>query len=146
MKVLGFDPGGHTGYSIIRIEDKKIVPVDTGTIVGSAELKEKDFKTLISSVNVVVIEDFLVRPDKAKQGAFDWDRMQTPQEIAQLLTLCRIFEIPHHLQQPSIKPVGYGWAGMKYVPGKKGQHERDALAHAVYYVVKNKLARPVEKR
>jgi len=47
------------------------------------------------------------------------------------------------LQEPAIKPMGFGWAGLKYVPGKKGTHSQDAVAHAVYYAVKVLHALPL---
>jgi hypothetical protein len=72
--------------------------------------------------------------------------MITPQVIGSLTTLCKALERKAPVkQQPSIKPVGYAFAGMKYLAGKQGTHWQDALAHAVYYAVKQLGAHPVRK-
>jgi hypothetical protein len=141
--VAGFDPGLTTGFAIISISGKKITPVRVGEIKnGLKGLQE--FNTILSEVNHVAIEGFLVRPKNARQGSFDWDPMIAPQVIAQLRTLCELSSLPYKIQQPSIKPVGYGFANQKYQAGKKGTHSQDALAHAVYYAVTVLGAHPVK--
>lgn len=143
MKILGIDPGGTTGVGIIQMgEDKRLLPTYIGQLTKKDD-KTKRLRDLILSVEVIVVENFLVRPGKAAQGAFDWNSMDTSKEIGKIQTLCELEGKKCVLQEPSVKPVGYGWANMKYVPGKKGTHDKDALAHAVFYAVKNLGALPV---
>jgi hypothetical protein len=50
------------------------------------------------------------------------------------------------LQQRDRKPAGYGFAGAKYVRGKKGQHIQDSIAHVTYYAVTQKMMVPPAPR
>ena len=143
IKILALDPGKTTGWAEITIKDGKIqlgiwgVTKDTTLVELIPNIKEAD---------IIVYEAWLTRPKHLQRGAFDWDPMITPQVIGSLLTLCRALEKKEPVkQQPSIKPVGYGFAGMKYVAGKQGTHWQDAIAHAVFYAVK-KLGSPPVRR
>lgn len=142
--VIGFDPGKKTGYAIIQIKNKKITPIKMG-VINEGPMALKIAQELISLVTHVAIEDFLVRPGKARKGAFDWNDMVAPRVIERLKTLCQLQNVPYVLQQPAIKPVGYGFANQKYQAGKPGTHEADAIAHAVYYAVKVLGAHPVRR-
>jgi hypothetical protein len=143
VKIFAIDPGKTTGWANIEVKDKEIqlgifgITKDTTLVELIPNIKEAD---------VVIYEAWLTRPKHLQRGAFDWDPMITPQVIGSLLTLCKALERPVPVrQQPSIKPVGYAFAGMKYVPGKQGTHWQDALAHAVFYAVKKLGALPVRK-
>lgn len=143
IKVLAIDPGKSTGWAEIFIEDKVIklgmfgVCKDTTLVELIPNIKEADH---------LVYEAWLTRPKHLQRGAFDWDPMITPQVIGSFLTLCKALEKPEPAkQQPSIKPVGYAFAGMKYQQGKQGTHWQDAMAHAVFYAVKKLGALPVRK-
>lgn len=141
MKILGIDPGGTTGYSLIEVRDKEIVPLAFG------ECKDKLLLKLVphlQAADVIVYENFLLRPGMARSGAFDWKSNITEQVIGSLKTLAALHgkEVAKP-QEPAQKPVGYGFANLKYVPGKKGTHWQDAHAHAVFYAVKKVGANPV---
>lgn len=140
MIILGVDPGKSTGLATIRIEDKKIIPISMEVSKGSTT----QLAPFVEQADIVVVENFLVRPTKARKGAFDWDPMITSRVIGAVELLCEQFHKKLVFQEPSIKPVGFGWGNMKYVAGKKGTHSQDALAHAVFYAVKNGLANPVK--
>jgi len=141
MKVLGIDPGGTTGYSLIEIQDHKITPLKWGTTKDKLML---DLVPLIVAADHIVYENFLLRPDKARSGAFDWQSNVTEQVIGSLKTLAALHgKESVSTLEPSQKPMGYGFANMKYVPGKKGTHWQDAHAHAVFYAVKKLGAHPV---
>lgn len=139
MKILGVDPGKHSGVAMLEIKNKraKLTEAYVELNVGSEK-----FRSLIEQATYVVVEDFKVRPGKARQGAFDWDQMETPKIIGKIELLADELGKKIILQQPSVKPVGYGYAGMKYVPGKSGMHVFDAAAHALFYLVKNDLSLP----
>lgn len=141
MNVLGIDPGGSTGLALIRVEDKvaKLVHVQK-----SKDPTLKDARKLFEEADVIVCEDWKTRPAKAKQGAFNYSSMPTARMIGaiEVLSEGKMFV----LQQAAIKPVGYGFANLhekyKKVP-KSEEHVLDAIAHAMYYLVSRKLARPL---
>lgn len=143
MKILAIDPGKTTGWASIEVDEGKItlgifgVTRDTTLVEIIDEIKATD---------IVIYEAWLTRPKHLERGAFDWDPMITPQVIGSLLAHCKTLEKEVvEKQQPSVKPVGYALAGMKYVKGKQGTHWQDALAHAVFYAVKKLGALPVPR-
>ncbi len=140
MYVLGIDPGKSTGLALIQVDGKTILPVVTEV---SRDLTTSDYAHLLERADILVVENFRVRPNKARQGSFDWDPMVTTQVIGALQLQARQKNKILVLQEPAVKPVGYGWSNMKYQVGRKGMHWQDALAHAVYYAVKNLAANPV---
>jgi len=141
MKILGIDPGGTTGYALIQVQDDEITPLKFDVTKDKLML---DMVPLLIEADVIVYENFLLRPDKARSGAFDWKSNTTEQVIGSLKTLAALHGKKNLVvQEPSQKPMGYGFANMKYVPGKKGTHWQDAYAHAVFYAVTKLKANPV---
>lgn len=141
MKILGIDPGGTTGYSLIELKDKTIIPHEFGHIKDKLLLELVPY---LVQADIIVYENFLLRPDKARSGAFDWKSNVTEQVIGSLKTLAALHgKTKIVVQEPAQKPVGYGFANLKYVPGKKGTHWQDAHCHAVYYAVTQLGANPV---
>jgi hypothetical protein len=142
MIILGLDPGKTTGWALIDVTDRRITPINLGETQDMTCLV---LRPQMQEADLIVIENFLVRPDKAKKGSFDYDPMWAPQVIGSLKTMAAVLEKKVVLQPSSIKPVGYGWANQRYVAGKQKQHKWDAVAHAVYYAVKHLNALPVGK-
>lgn len=142
MIALGLDPGKTTGVALIEVIEKRPTILD---IQETKDVTLLAIKHLFEKCDVVVCEDFLVRPHKAKAGAFDWNDMVAPRVIGAATLLAQMFEKKFVLQQPAIKPVGYGFSNQTYKKGKQGMHIQDAVAHAVFYLVKNHLAVPVSK-
>jgi hypothetical protein len=140
MKIVGIDPGKTTGWAVITVENKKITLGKFGT---TKDLSLLEIKPILADADVVAYEGFWIRPGKAEQGHFNWSQMQTPQVIGSIRTLCGELGIQTKEQQPSQKVPGYAFAGMKYVKGKQGTHWQDALAHAVFYAVRQLQAHPV---
>lgn len=142
MLVLGIDPGKTTGLGLIEVEGKDIA---LKTMRESRDETCLDYLDLLRLTDVIVVENFLIRPDKARRGSFDWDNMVAPRVIGAITAQAQNLGKKIVLQEPSIKPVGYGWSNQRYVKGKKGQHIPDALAHAVYYAVRILKANPVKR-
>jgi hypothetical protein len=142
FKVLGLDPGVTTGYGIMTMneETKRISVVEFGT---TKDQTLEEIGRLFHDVNLVVSESFLVRPPNARKGAFDWDPLQVIQVIGAMKLQCRLAGLQFVEQSASIKPVGYGFLRQKYVKGKKDMHMWDALAHAAFYLVRHKGAKPL---
>ena len=80
----------------------------------------------------------------ARSGAFDYDNLVASRVIGKIELLCQLGEKELVKQQASLKPMAYGFAGMRYQKGKKGMHWQDAFSHAVYFAVKNQLASPLK--
>ena len=142
MRVIGFDPGEMTGVGILEVENKKLVLKHSSTL-ARMDLYMK-LPQLIAGADVVVIEDFKVRPNNARSGSFDWSHLVPVQVIGAIHYASIHAGIPTQFQQPNLKPIGFAYLGKKYVKGAKNVHHLDALAHAAYYLVKNRLALPNE--
>lgn len=142
MRILGIDPGKNTGYSVVQLEGRKLRP--TGELGVCKNESIDAIKDLIESIDLVVIEDFLIRPDKARKGNFDYNNMVAPRIIGKIELLCELTGTRLEKQPASVKPPAYGISNMKYVPGKKGMHWQDAHAHACYYAVRNLNALPID--
>lgn len=142
MKILGIDPGKASGYAVVEVSGKTIKPGEFGAEPNG---DVRVIGELIKTVDIVVCEDFKLRPDKARRGVFDYSSMIAPQVIGKIELLCEMLGVTLAKQQPSVKPVAYGFAGLKYVAGKKGTHWQDAYCHAVYYAVTRLNALPVKR-
>ena len=89
--------------------------------------------------DVWVVEDYIIRPPQKGQnfGNHNWNRGETLRLIGKLEMVAIVGAVDFHLQQPSIKPLGYGQAGMEYKKGKPGMHIYDAIAHGTFWINKN---------
>lgn len=138
--VLGIDPGNSTGIAVIEIDDDKKPKLREAWV--SLDQTAIEYRNLIEEADYIIVEDFKVRPAKARSGSFDWSNMITPKIIGSIQTLAILAGKQVVLQQPTVKPLGYGFAQMKYVKGKPGTHTADAAAHALFYAVRHNLCSP----
>lgn len=145
MRILALDPGQHNGYGILRTLENRTIMVERFGVLEKEDFYEQ-LPDLISEngnkVDVVVVEDFKTRPNKARVGAFDWSQMVAPKVIGAIEFACHLWVVDMVLQQPAVKPPGYGFLGRDYKQGAKGVHHWDALAHGYYYLVTKKLGLP----
>lgn len=140
MKILGVDPGGTTGYATLTVENK----VMTGAIPGTTKDQTLvDIIDLIREADVVVCEEFRIRPAKAMKGSFNWQKMPAIRVIGALETLCKLHQKQLEMQNAADRVPGYGFVGMVYKNGAQGRHWQDALAHAAYYAVKKLHSAPL---
>jgi len=140
-KILSFDPGKHTGWATLTVEDKKITLGEFGV---TDDMTLREVEHLFKDTDVVVYEGFWIRPEVAAAGHLNYDEMPAPQVIGVINSLASRYSIERvEKQSASLKPPAYGFAGMKYVKGRKGKHAQDAIAHGVYFAVKKLLAHPV---
>ena len=140
MRVLGLDPGHTTGYAVIEINEKLPSLKSIGESKDPTMLEIREF---FENCDIIVYEDFLLNPKKAMRGDFNNSRLLTIQVIGAIVSLAAQHQKQTVKQMNSVKPVGYGWAKLKYSAGKKGMHQQDALAHAMYYCVSKKLCQPI---
>jgi len=143
LTILSVDPGEHNGYALVNYTGKKEFIVEKFGVMERPFfyrwLVSNDFP---SDIDLFLVEDFKTRPNEAKRGVFDWNQMIAPKVIGALELVSVWREIPLILQQPSIKPVGYGYLGKTYKKGAGNVHHWDAVAHAMYYLVTKRLVVP----
>ncbi len=128
MRILGIDPGETTGWGLL--EGSRVLRVGEVKLPRIGEFL-RDFE----EVDVYVVEDYVQRPDYLMKGKRNnlWIPQHTAKIIGRVQQTAFLQGKPCILQQPSCKPAGYGFAGVKYVKGKKGTHMQDAVAHASFY-------------
>ncbi len=140
-RILSFDPGKSTGWARLTVDNRQITLGEFGV---SRDMTLSDVAHFFKEADVVVYEGFWVDPKLAAAGHLNYDEMPAPQVIGTIVTLAKQNQISHVVKQnASLKPPAYGFAGMIYVKGKKNMHAQDAIAHGVYYAVKNLRAHPV---
>lgn len=142
VSLFGIDPGETTGWAVVkfRTETRELKVVDFGE---SRDPTTFDLTDHIRNCDLMIVENFLVDPTKSRTGAFDHSDMLTIQVIGALRLQARLHEKRVVLQSRSVKPVGYGYLRRTYVKGKRGMHTWDAMAHAVFWAVKNVDAKPL---
>jgi hypothetical protein len=138
IKITALDPGKTTGWAVIYVKDKTVT---LGPFGETKDMTLVDIKEHLQNATVVLYEGFWIRPDKSRQGSFDWNQMPAPQVIGSLLTLCKLFEVPVVKQQPGQRIPGYGYLGLT----SRKRHYEDALAHAMFYAVTKLQALPLRK-
>lgn len=144
MRILGIDPGKTTGWAVIELADRTISPIDFG---NTKDMQLIEIRPHIEEADVIVYEGWRTFKKHAESGRLNFQTVPAEQVIGSLKTLLRLRSEQPILQEnlSGLKPVGWAWAGMKYVPGKKGMHWQDAFAHAVYYAVNTCKAAPLKR-
>lgn len=143
IDILAIDPGDTSGW--FRIEyisgsQPAILSKKFGVWKGETEpgrVVNED------PPDILIVENYLIRPPKMTRGkkwSHDWNKGSTMRIIGSLQTVADLHDLFFQLQEPSIKPVGYGWAGLVYVKGKQGTHIPDACAHLAYFLYKQMKA------
>lgn len=131
--VLAIDPGDTTGWCRVTLPEG---PFRIGLWKGE---KEPGREVNADPPDILVVENYLIRPPamtRGKQWDHSWNKGSTMRIIGSLQTVADLHNLQFKLQEPSIKPVGYGWAGLDYVKGKTGTHIQDATAHLAYFLHK----------
>jgi len=143
MIYYGFDPGKMTGVVAVEVKYKKIEPV-----MLPANLSEEELFLFLEGLQntttprTFIIEGFWLEPYKNPGKNLAWDDMIASQAIGAIKHVARRNQIPVVLQKNSIKPIGYGYANQKYIPGRRGKHWQDAMAHVYFYLVEQKIGLP----
>lgn len=141
MIVLGIDPGLTSGFALWDSEKQAWLNAGEIKLAREIQLFKSSFADWLfaqQGLDVIVVENYIQRPNfmaKNKETPHElWTKQTTAKLIGMVHMMGRFLEIPVVEQEPSIKPVGYGVAQIKYVPGKKSTHITDAMAHARYYI------------
>jgi len=142
MIYYGFDPGKMTGVVAVKVENKKIIPAMLPENLDEEGLFLLLEHGLSTQPSMFIIEGFWLEPYKNPGKTLAWDPMYASEAIGAIKHVARRNQIPIVIQKNSVKPVGYGFANQKYIPGKKGLHWQDAMAHVYYYLVTHKIGLP----
>lgn len=154
MLVLGIDPSGSyyegkgtTGWALFESKDRKLLKFGNIKASNYSEVKYyyEAVRNLIKPGMLVVIEEYLLYADKAKQQINS--KMETSKLIGYLQMYCYEHNIRFSMQLAS--EVKKRWAdyileykdiiqkknNMYYALGKRtNDHERDAMRHCMHFI------------
>lgn len=141
MKILAIDPGENIGYAVFEGSVLKDFGVVKCTKPKLPELYVWT-STLATDFDIVVIERYMIRPQKA--GGFDhsWNSGLTLQVIGTIKGWAAQHGIAWHEQNSDILTPAHSWVYGKPYKKKKGDHWLSAMLHGVYYHV-NTLKEPI---
>lgn len=137
---LAIDPGHTTGCAwfseegdLTKIEEFKL---DKINLFLDEEITNK--------ISMIIVEDYRLYPWKS--SAQSWSRIETVRVIGAIDYRAHQCGIPIVYQDPSIKGIGYKWAGKTKPKNHANSHVLDAYVHGVYYLQKNGIRRPQQGR
>jgi len=130
MLTIGIDPGNTTGWAAV---DSR-----TGDI---RELKHIPFDDIMqflidydwSQVDRVILEDFRLFPNKAKEQA--GSDFQVVQVIGMVKQMMQMKRIPVFMQMSSILPIAERQAGLKIPKKHSESHKIVALLHTRFWMI-----------
>jgi hypothetical protein len=119
---LGLDPGVTSGYAMSD---------NTGRLLDYGQLGKNELFDFLQDIRpyVIVVENFKIRPGHN----FNWNGMEVIRVIGAIEYRAHELGVPLVFQEPSVKSVGYKWAGMPPPKSHAQSHQTDAWAHLVFY-------------
>ncbi len=133
--VYSFDPGRVTGIAKGTLD---------GRLLDTVQLDHQplcEYLLSIRHADVFIIEEFRIRPDKAQ--SFIFSEMETIQVIGALKYKAYDLGAKVVMQSPTIKSIGYKWAGIQPPKNHSLSHSTDAYAHLSYYWTKTLGLEPI---
>lgn len=137
-KYLALDPGNSTGWATFN---EKGDVVGFGTCVTRQEVYEK---VADSEPELIIMEDYRLYPWKSKEQS--WSPFETVRVIGAVEYYAYLHKCQMVLQEPSIKSIGYKWAGLVKPKNHALSHETDAYVHGVFYLQKQGIRTPQQGR
>lgn len=138
MKLLGLDPGGTTGFAFCEFSGDRasIKWLEIGEVSGSD--LGLWLRRSVPLVDVVVCEDFVIRPyvKKWESTTTRSNDAGTAKLVGKVQLACEWLKKPLFMYLPSDKRVGYNTLGLTYVQGKKNMHRQDAMSHVSFHIHK----------
>lgn len=139
--IVAFDPGDTTGYVIQEIaRPNNILAVGQAKFEGVVDFLSELEAAPDREVKAIVYEDYRLFASKATQ------QINSRFEAVQVIGLIRGFAIrngiPFIRQSTDNRDRGYAWAQITKAGNHSQSHSRDAMAHAAFYLIKNKLMDP----
>lgn len=144
---LALDPGETTGWAFLGPEGfpKNLDPYteSLGQVRGHAPLRRL-LRGIQTPPRVVIFETYRIRGHYKNHFGSEVPTIQNIgiiksyyYDLVDMGFECELVE-----QEPSVKKMGYGWGGLPQQSNHNTSHQWDAMAHAVYYVCRNKI-RPI---
>jgi hypothetical protein len=134
--IYSWDPGKVTGMAKGTVE---------GKLLGMAQYTQTELfdflNTMNKDVDTFIIEEFRIRPDKA--ASFIYSDMQTIQIIGALRYKAHQLGAPVFIQSPTLKSLGYKYAGITPPKNHDISHSSDAYSHLSYWWVKELKLLPI---
>lgn len=128
---LSIDPGKTTGWASFNIEGDLLQR-------GTVELKKLAELLGGTTPQIIIYETFALRPWKAADQS--WSTFPASQVIGALEFYASMTEgVTLVGQDPNCKESGYKWSFTPKAKSHRHSHDRDAYAHGVYYMIKNKI-------
>lgn len=137
-KYLALDPGNSTGWATF---------VENGDVdgFGTCRTRSEVYEKLIEvRPQVIIMEDYRLYPWKAKEQS--WSGFETVRIIGAVEYYAYLHNATMVLQEPSIKAIGYRWAGLTKPKNHDLSHETDAYVHGVYYLQKHGIRYPQQAK
>jgi hypothetical protein len=128
-RYLAIDPGEICGWAAFDHQ---------GHLLEMDQIPMDEMGSLLDcfpSLLWVICEDYVINPNIPHGGS----RAPTIRIIGQIQEWCRNHNTSLKIQPNRIKKIGYAWAGIKPLPKSRHaeSHQRDAVAHGVYFLQKN---------
>lgn len=133
VKYLAIDPGETIGWATFTHD---------GEINEYGQVRMENFTDWAKQY---ITEDLLgvICEDYKNHGWTQqkkWGRNETSQIIGKIELMCDLHGIKLHFQPNTVKRIGYMWSGLGNAPSNhKISHQFDAIAHGVYWLVKNSI-------
>lgn len=144
-RYVSIDPGISTGFATFKANGDLI---RTGTLRSGKEELYPFLETFPEFQKLdIIVENYKLYPWKAMQQS--WATLETVRFIGAIdyWAFSRsIHPTLIHLQDPSIKGIGYKWAGITVPKNHDMSHETDAFAHGVYFLQKAGIRKPQQGR
>jgi hypothetical protein len=141
MKIISFDPGQSTGWSVLDTDERPAFTM-FGITRTPRELFDI-FNKFEGFPDVVVCEDYHINPAAMRRGwAHQWDKGLTLRAIGAIEHFAYWNNSKFVLQQSSQLKVGCGFIGYKYVDKKHVPDNISAMAHGAFFCVKNDILVP----
>lgn len=142
---IGFDPGKTTGVSIINLVSDTIPYT-----MDMRQVKIEDMPALFDELDTlipndedisgIIYERFITYRQYAQR------QVGSKQEAAQAIGMIKMWaakrKAPIVEQGADILNIAYRWTGIPKQGDHSKSHAWDAYHHAMYYLIKNKLAKP----
>lgn len=143
LTYIGFDPGKTTGVSIVSLLPGEVPQTNYMWQVKIEDMPAlfDELDTLIpGEISGIIYERFITYRQYAQR------QVGSKQEAAQVIGMVKMWaakkKAPTVEQGADILNIAYRWTGFPRQKDHSKSHAWDAYHHVIYYLIKNKLAKP----
>lgn len=144
IKFVAIDPGETSGVSEFD---------ENGQIIKMHQFRRDDLFDYLATLeaelpSVVIFEEYMVFGHRLSAHA--WSKLETSQIIGAIVYWCHRHHVKCVEQKAQAKVLGYKYMGSNTPKNHSKSHGPDAAAHAVYWLMHNKVIgtdlKPLEKK